>query len=44
MHHVQGGTPFGMTVSLGEFALNNQPVPVLHQRVSHEAQRRTGAR
>jgi hypothetical protein len=35
MQHVQGGTPFGMTVSLGEVSLNNQTVPVLHQRMAH---------
>ena len=43
MHHFQGGTPFGMTVSLGEVSLNNQTVPVLHQRMAHEAQRSAGA-
>ena len=43
MHHVHRGTPFGMTVSLRQVALNNQTVSVLHQRMAHEAQCRAGA-
>jgi hypothetical protein len=33
MHHIHRGTPFGVTVSLRQIALNNQTVPVLHQRM-----------
>lgn len=34
MNHVERGAPFGMTVSLGEVSLNNQPVPVLLMQAS----------
>jgi len=43
MHHVQGGTPLSITVCLRQVALNNQTVPVLHQRMAHEAQCRASA-
>lgn len=33
MHHVRRGLPLGMAVSLGQIALNNQPVPVHHHRL-----------
>lgn len=43
MHHVQGSTPFGMAVGPRQVALNNQTMRVLHQRMPHEAQCRSGA-
>lgn len=43
MHHVQRGTPFGMAVGSDQITLNNQPVPVFHQRMPHETQHRAGA-
>jgi hypothetical protein len=43
MHHVERGTPFGAAVCLGQITLNNQAAAVLHQRMPHEAQRRTSA-
>ena len=43
MNNVQGGLSLGMAISLGQIALNNQTVAVLHQSMPRETQRRTGA-
>ena len=43
MNHVQGGRAFGMAVSLGQVALHDQPVAVLHQRMSDETQHGSSA-
>ena len=40
--NVQGGPPLDMAVGLREVALNNQTVPVLHQRMAYEVQCRPG--
>ena len=44
MHHVDGGLAFRTTVSLRQIALDDQPAPVLHERMADEAQRSAGAR
>lgn len=36
--HSQRRPPLGMTVGLGQFTLHDKLVPVLHQRLAHEAQ------
>lgn len=38
MQHVERGLAFGMTIGLGQVALNDQPVSVLHQGMTHETE------
>ena len=49
MNHFQGSLPLGMVwlfraISLGQVALDDQPAPVFHQGVPHEAQHCASAR
>ena len=44
MDHVEGGAPFRMTVGLRQVALHDEPVPVLHQGMAHEAEHGAGSR
>ena len=38
MQHIERSLPFGMAIGLGQVALNDQPVAVLHHGMSHEAE------
>ena len=44
MPHVEGGLAFRTAVSLRDLALDDQPAPVLDERMADEAQRSAGAR
>ncbi len=43
MNHLQGSLTFGMTICLRQVALHDQPVAVLHQRMSDETQHGSSA-
>ncbi len=38
LHHGEGGDPFGVAVGLGDAGVHDQPMAVLHQGMTHEAE------